>query len=126
MNYFYFFLSGILGVCFNLFMKFTALQKDAKTANMELTFSQYLKNDLGSIMLSFISIGAWLLCFGEFAEKYPFLQNFARASFFCMGAIGTYIITFALSKTKKNIREVVDAKTNKADGITDKQSKDDV
>lgn len=118
-NTLYFLLCGFLGVIFYHLLKYNGLSTDAKKLNVTLTFKQYIQTDWVAIMLSFLSVVIWLLCFGEVAEKYPLLQTYARVSFVCMGAIGTYVISLVFSKAKVYIRNVMDKKSDIADNKTD-------
>lgn len=112
-----FILAGAAGVLFHCLLKLQSLLTDARAANINFNaWRDYWTRDFVSIALSFLSVGIWLLVFGEIAAKYTSLQAFAITSFVVMGAIGSYLIQLALSKAKKKVREVIDAKTNELDG----------
>lgn len=117
-NYYVVTIAGILGVAAHTIIKYMSLQKDAKTANLKLSFTTFLTNDWPAIVLSFIAIGIWLVAFGEVAAKYPKIKDFTILSFFAMGALGSYIIQLFLSKSKSWIDEKVDKSTNIADNKT--------
>lgn len=117
-EYFIFAVCGVLGVIFHSICKFISLKGDAKAANYgTLTIREYVTTDLAAIALAFCSVAIWLLLFAEAASKYPKLEDFARASFVTMGAIGSYVIQLALSTVQGKIKDVVNRKTDKADGI---------
>lgn len=106
---------GCLGVAAHSLMKANSLQKDAVAANLEFSFSDYLKKDWLGISLSFVSVLAWLFLFGEVALKYPKISDYIKCSFFGMGFLGSYLIQTLFSRGKKLIRNTVDEKTNIAD-----------
>lgn len=112
-----YFILGFFGVICHCLMKSDSLAKDAKSANIDFSFSQYLKADWRGIALSFISIFIWFLLFEETAKQYPRIEDWIRASFFGMGFFGSYIIQTINSKSKKVIRNIIDEKTNIADSI---------
>lgn len=113
---FYLILCGLAGVLFHCLLKLNSLLTDARKANMDFNwFNDYVKKDFISIMLSLLSVGIWHLIFAEIADKYNSVEDFARVSFVTMGAIGSYLIQFGLSRAKRTIRDVIDKKTNIAD-----------
>lgn len=118
MSYLIYFLSGLLGLLFVTIAMAISFQNDAVKANIEFSFKKYFQRETLNILLSVVSVLTWLILFGEVAGKYPQIQNFIRCSFFAMGAIGSWAIQQALSKTRKWIGKVVDEKTNIADGVT--------
>lgn len=112
-------LCGIAGFLFHSLIKLKSLQDDAIAANLPFNWKRdYLVKDIFGILSAFVAPFIWLLLFSEVANKYPALHDFARVSFFVMGAFGSYILQLLLGKSKKYIRKVVDEKTNIADGIT--------
>lgn len=111
-------LIGIAGVLFHSLIKLNGLLKDAQVGNVPFhPVQDYWVRDFVSIALSLLSVGVWLLLFGEVAEKYPAIKGFTRTSFFVMGAIGSWAIQLGLGRAKNFIRGVVDVKTNKADSL---------
>jgi hypothetical protein len=120
-EYIIFAVCGVLGVVFHSICKYISLKGDAKAANYgPLTLKEYISTDIAPIALAFCSVAIWLLLFGEAASKYPKLEDFARASFVAMGAIGSYVIQLGLSTLQAKIKKVVDIKTNIADNVTNK------
>lgn len=108
---------GILGVIAHCLIKAQSLKTDARVANVDFSFMDYLKKDYLGIALSFLAVFVWLLVFEEVAVKYKSLQDFVRVSFFLMGLVGSYLIQTVLSKAKKEIRTRVDHKTDELDKI---------
>lgn len=114
---FFYILSGIAGVVFHSLLKLNSLLTDARKANMNFNwYRDYVYKDFPSIMLSVLSVGIWYMVFHEVANKYNGVQEFARVSFVAMGGIGSYVIQLFLSRAKRQIRKVIDEKTNIADG----------
>lgn len=113
-------LCGFLGVLFQSGLKYNTLSVKGKAANEPITFIEYLKEDFAAIVCSLASVGIWLLVFGEVAAKYTVLAAFTRCSFVAMGSFGSYILQLVLSKASKRITDIIDKKTNIADGIPNK------
>lgn len=112
-----FILAGFGGFLFYSLAKLNSLSKDAQVANMPFNwYDNYVKKDFFGILASFLSIFIWQLMFAEIAAKYPKIEAFAITSFVVMGAIGSWALQLLLGKAKKEIRRVVDYKTDKADG----------
>lgn len=114
---FYLILCGLAGVLFHCTLKLKSLLTDAQKANMNFNwYRDYVYKDFPSILLSLLSVMIWHFIFSEVADKYKAIEDFARVSFVTMGAIGSYLIQFGLSKAKKQIRDTIDKKTDIADG----------
>lgn len=106
---------AILGVACHTLLKANGLKSDAKVANLEFSFKEYLLNDWISITLSILAGIAWVFLFDEAARNYPDIQNWLRGSFFVVGLSGSYLIQRLSNKTKKAINKAVDVKTDIAD-----------
>lgn len=117
-------LAGILGVIGHCIMKAMSLQKDAKVANVNWKFSNYLSEDYLGICLSFVSVAIWFLIVPEAALKYPKLDGWMRASFVGMGLLGSYLIQTVTSVAKRRIRSKVDVKTDELDELKAKDNGD--
>ena len=105
-------LCGLAGVIFHTSAKGQSLLQDARVANKNFNFwRDYILYDWLSIFLSINSVWIWYLIFGEIAEKYTSVQQFARVSFVVMGVAGSWIIQYALSKTKRRVRNAIDEAT---------------
>jgi hypothetical protein len=65
---------------------------------------------------SVLSVFIWALLYPEVVIKYPAIEGWIRGSFFVMGAMGSWVLQMALGKTRGYIRNIVDTKTNIADG----------
>lgn len=110
-------IAGTAGVLFHCLLKLNSLLQDARVGNVDFRpVKDYWKKDAVSIILSFLSVGIWYLVFGEVGKKYPNLEEFKITSFVLMGMMGSYVIQLVLSRAKKRIRNIVDTKTDIADG----------
>lgn len=117
LDQFYLIISGLAGVLFHSLLKLNSLLTDARKANMDFNwYRDYVYRDFPSIAMSVLSVGIWYLVFGEVADKYNSVAEFARVSFVAMGGIGSYVIQLFMSRAKKQIRKVMDEKSNIADG----------
>lgn len=115
-NQLLFLLTGIAGFIFHSLIKMKSLQEDSRVANLNFNpFRDYIVRDIYGILAALFSPFVWLLLFGEIAAQYPALEKFSLTSFFVMGALGSYILQLLLGQAKKQIRKVVDIKTNIAD-----------
>lgn len=111
-------LLGVFGVVLHSLFKCKSLNEDAIAANLQFSFVRdYIQKDFYGLLASLLSPLIWYFIFAELAAKYPSLENFVLTSFFVMGFMGSYIFQLALGRMKKQIRRVVDEKTNIADGI---------
>jgi len=113
-------LAGFLGVFVHSCLRANSLVKDAKTANIKFTVSDYLQKDFLGIAMSIAMVFVWLLIFPEVAKVRPNVLIFTRITFFAMGLLGSYIAQIVFGKAKGYIRSIVDRKTNIADNITNK------
>jgi hypothetical protein len=114
-----FLLTGIAGFIFHSLIKLKSLNDDSVAANLQFNvWKDYIIKDIYGILASLFSPCVWLLLFGEIAAQYPGLEKFSLTSFFVMGALGSYVLQLLLGQAKKQIRKVVDEKTNIADGVT--------
>lgn len=119
-------LAGVCGFIFHSLIKLKSLSNDANVANVPFNwFNDYVKKDSFGILLSFMSPFVWFLIFGEISAQYPKIQEFTITSFFVMGAMGSFVLQLLLGKAKKQIRNIVDHKTDVADGIKNADAKQD-
>jgi hypothetical protein len=109
-------LSGAIGVLIQVLLKIKDLKTHATAANMQFVFKKYLKDDWPTILLSFISIGAFVIFLPEITAIKPDFLKFARITFAFIGFTGSSIIQIFFSATSKKILSIIDLKTNIADG----------
>jgi len=113
-------LLGIAGVLFHCLAKMKTLQDASRSANLKFNWiDTYVKKDSIAIIMSFISVGIWYLCYGEVSMKYPILVGLKRVSFVMAGIVGSFFIQFLADRftnsAKKQIQKFVDVKSNIAD-----------
>jgi hypothetical protein len=110
-------LLSIFGMLAHSLLKAMSLQKDYTVANKSFSiWTDYIKRDRLSLLLSLITCFAWYFLFHEAAVKVETISKFPRLTFFVMGGMGSYVCQLLFSVSKKYIRKVVDHKTNIADG----------
>lgn len=115
---FYLLLAGFAGFVFHSLIKLKSLSDDATAANLRFNwYKDYIVKDIFGILLSFSAPFIWFLIFKEIANQYPKIEGFAITSFFVMGAMGSYVLQLILGKAKKQIRHVVDEKTDELDEL---------
>lgn len=111
-------LAGIGGVLAHCLFKMDGMAKDYQTANIPFNWRKdYWYKDRFGILLSFLSVGLWFLIYQETSDNYEKLQAWKITSFVGMGLFGSYVIQLLMSRGKKKLREIVDVKTNIADGV---------
>lgn len=111
-------LMGILGVLFQIFViKYPRLVAQGKAANHPITFGEYLKNDWYAILGSILSVLIMIYTIDEWLPLNPMLEKYVKWAFIFVGFTGSSIIQALLSLTSKKLMQVVDLKTNIADGV---------
>lgn len=109
-------LSGAIGVLIQVLLKIKDLKAHATAANMQFVFKKYLKDDWPTILLSFVSVGAFAIFLPEIIALKPDVLKFARIGFAFIGFTGSSVIQMLFSATSKKILSIIDLKTNIADG----------
>lgn len=112
-------LCGLAGVLFHCLLKLQGLLTDARVANINFNaWRDYWVRDAIAIFMSLLSVGIWYLVYKEVQTKYDAISGWTRISFVGMGLLGSYVIQLIASRAKKRIRQIVDTKTDKADGTS--------
>lgn len=115
---------GLVGVLFHCLGKMKTLYDSATSANLKFNWwEMYVKKDLIAIIMSFLSVLIWYLCFGEVGKKYPIVSDLKRVSFLMAGMVGSYIIQLVADwvykySARRIIQKFVDVKTNVSDIVT--------
>ncbi len=112
-------LSGLLGMIFHLLAKMQTLRNDFKVANQEFVYSKFFKDESIAIASSIVFIVIMALVLPEILTLKPSVEDYVRILFVMGGALGSWAFGYFLGKSKKYIRNVIDIKTNIADGKTD-------
>ena len=105
------FVVGLLGVYAHAYLSYSGIAKHAKKKKVDLRFIDYMKRDWPGMIFSICGVLAWLLTFGEAANKFPVLITYTRATFFAVGLSGDYIVQKFHSRTKAfvdNIDNLID------------------
>lgn len=116
-TYLWCFLAGLLGIAFYIFaIKIPAIKERAKVANTSFTYSGYLKNDLNAILASLLTVIILLVVLDELVAIKPAVVPFLKISFVTVGYMGSSVMVAVLGKAQKKLNEIIDVKTDKADG----------
>lgn len=112
-------LCGLLGMLFHILAKMQTLKNDFKVANQEFVYSKFFKEELIGILSSVVFIVIMAIVLPEILTFKPVVESYVRILFIMGGALGSWAFGYFLGKSKKYIRNVIDVKTNIADGKTD-------
>jgi hypothetical protein len=109
---------GILGIVFHiLVVKLPATKKRAQVANMNFSVTDYFKDDWMAISASFVTVVVYLLLMHLLVAWQPTYQPFVSAIGFCIGFMGSSVLVAALGKASDKINQIVNVKTDIADGV---------
>jgi len=112
------YICGGAGVLIHNLIKYNSLRTDAAKANTSLSFFKYLSQDWVGILISLTVSLLWPIVFPEVTKQYSQVGDFPLLSSFAIGMMGSYIVQNFYSKSKEGIRQVIDYKTDIADGVT--------
>ena len=111
------FIAGLLGLLFHVFViKLPAVKKRSEAANLPFTLSAYLKADWLALSSSVLTIVIGVFILDEITQYRPSILEWVKFFFIFIGYTGSSILQAALGRFDKATREVVDIKTNIADG----------
>lgn len=110
-------IAGLLGVLFMSVALAKTYQKNAVKANIEFSFRKFLAVEWLNLLGSLVGVLIWSFMYGEVSQKYPQIEGLVKTSFVVMGAIGSWALDYFFGRTKVWIRNIVDHKTNIADGV---------
>ena len=109
-------IAGTLGILFHVFvMKLPAIKKRAEAANTTLSLKDYLKTDWLSLASSFLTLIICVYIIDEITKFRPSILEWIKFFFLFIGYTGSSILQSALGRADKEIRNIVDVKTNIAD-----------
>jgi predicted cation transporter len=110
-------IGGLMGLLFHVFaLKLPAMKTRAENANMGFSLSGYLKDDWVSLCASIASVVIAAFVIDEILQLQPAIKGYLKFFFVFIGYTGSSVLQGILSRTEKKIQQVVDEKTNKADG----------
>ncbi|SRR5260221_7680687 len=115
--YFLCFLSGLIGIFFNIFaVKIPAVKKAAKVGNAPFSYTAYFQDELAALLASFLTVIAFLILLDEVVAYQPAILPYLKVAFFFVGFTGASIVIALLGKAQDKINAIVDVKTDIADG----------
>jgi len=111
------FIAGLLGILFHVFViKLPAIKKRAEAANTTLSLSEYLKSDWLALSGSLLTVIICVFILDEITKFRPSILEWIKFFFIFLGYTGSSILQSALGRADKEIRNIIDVKTNIADG----------
>ena len=111
-----YFICGSLGVLLHLMLKISNFIKLGKKANHPFSMKGYLQDDWPTIVADFLSVGILIFCLDEIVKFKPAVVDYIKWLFVFVGFTGSSIITGAMSVTGNKLMQVIDVKSNLADG----------
>lgn len=109
-------LAGILGIIFQTLIKMKSTSELFKVSNEPFIVSNFFRDEYISILSSIVFILIMAFTFSEWINYKHELENYTRLIFTMGGAIGSWAFGYFLGKSKKYIKNVIDSKTDIADG----------
>lgn len=117
-SFFGYFIPGVLGILLQVFaVKIPSLKQKFKVSNKVFSFKDYLSDDWPTLAASFVSVGILIVGLDEVIKVRPEIANYIKWLFVFVGFTGSSIIQLLLSVANKKIMQVIDVKTNIADGV---------
>lgn len=111
------FIAGLLGILFHVFaLKLPAVKKRAEAANVAFSVKEYLKADWLALISSVLTLIICVYVLDEITKFRPSILDWIKFFFVFIGFTGSSILIHALGRADKTIRDIVDVKTNIADG----------
>lgn len=109
-------IAGLLGVAFQIVVKLIALKKRSKAANHDFNIIQYFKDDWLVYVSALLTVFIATYLLDELTRLHPEIVNYVKFFFVFVGYTGSSILHVLLGSTEKKILNVIDRKTNIADG----------
>jgi magnesium-transporting ATPase (P-type) len=111
-------IAGTLGVLLQIFaVKYPSIVARGKKGNHKVTFKEYLENDWWTIIASFIGVLILIFCIDELLNISPALGKYIKWLFVFVGFTGSSIVQAVLSVTNRKVMQIIDLKSNLADGV---------
>lgn len=108
--------AALLGLTFVTLNKMQSCKKDFKVANQEFVVSKFFKDEFIGILMSIVFIVLMAITVKEWIHVKPIIEDYVTIIFALGGAIGSYAFLVFLGGSKRYIRQIVDKKTDIADG----------
>lgn len=101
-------LIGFLCVFIHCLIKADSLRRDKKANQKPFhIWTDYVSDDYLVILISFAAVFLWRLVYQEVALSYEKITPWTKCSFGAVGFLGSYLIQYWLSQSKKKIREQI-------------------
>lgn len=108
----------VLGQLAQLFlMKIPDMKKQARLANAQFIWKDWWVADWNLVMGTAVLGSMALIGLDELFHWKPDIMEYVKWFFAAIGALGSYVVMSKWSKYAAYFNEVIDVKTNKADGI---------
>lgn len=107
----------LLGNLCHIAVKYNALAIDYRKANEEYSFKHFLRDDKRALVIDLLLSFALVYVADEFVIESEWLMNKIKIVFLFIGYTGSHVILQLMSVGKEKFRGIIDAKTDKADGI---------
>lgn len=115
---FTYFLMGTLGILLQILaVKIPSLKAKYTAANRVFNIKEYLSDDWYTILASFVAVAILVFGLDEVLDLRPELEKYIKWLFVFVGFTGSSIIQAVLSVANKKIMQIIDVKTNVADGV---------
>ena len=111
------FLVALVGMTLQTILKIKSIQQKAIAANIKFAISDYFKQDWGSILASFVTVVLFLLILDDILKWQPSIVNYVKIGFAFVGWTGSDLANRLFSVIDGKIRDIIDTKANKADGV---------
>lgn len=108
---------SLLGMIFSMFIKGAVLQKKARISNATFSFGKFLADDWLSWAASFIFIIICLFLIDNLLAWKPIVTDYVKGVFVFVGYFGGDLGSKLFSATDARLNNIIDAKTNIADGV---------
>lgn len=109
---------GLIGMLLQTVLKIKSLQEKARVSNMAFNPWSYFKTDWLSVVASLLTIILFLFFIDTITKWKPETLKFMKLGFAFVGYTGSDIASRIFGVVNKRINQVIDEKTNIADGVT--------
>jgi hypothetical protein len=111
---------ALVGMALQTVLKMKSLQDKARAANLVFKPGQYFSEDWLSITASVLTIILFLLFLDNILKWKPAVVDYVKIGFAFVGYTGSDIASRLFGVVNKKINNVIDEKTNIADGVNQK------
>lgn len=111
-------LPAAIGILIQIFVvKIPSLKNRSEAANHPFSVIDYFKKDWVTILGSFLGVLMFLVGWDQIVGLHDSLTKYSKWVFGFVGYTGSSMIQSAFGVTGKLIKQIVDVKTNIADGV---------